>query len=275
MTDPKASSGGPKPSQYFLAGILTIIPLGVTIFILYYLVKFLASLGKWPVLLIQDLLRSNANLNEEHMRLMEKIDQPWVWDILGVVLVIVLIYVIGVMTSNFIGRQLLRLMEWFLNGIPFVKTIYGAVKKLVDLVSQDPAGGEVQRVVLIEFPSPEMKTVGLVTRTFRDAASGRLLAAVYVPTTPNPTSGYLEIVPVDRIVSTDWTFDQAMSFIVSGGATAPETMYYDRPPEGVGKLPETPPENAAAPTQPASPEATPPADASTTPPPPADEPPKP
>jgi len=74
-----------------------------------------------------------------------------------------------------------------------------------------------------------MKTVGLVTRVLTDSSSGRELAAVYVPTTPNPTSGYLEIVPLDQVTSTDWTLDEAMAFIMSGGAVAPDTMHYDQP----------------------------------------------
>jgi len=78
-----------------------------------------------------------------------------------------------------------------------------------------------------------MKAVGLVTRVMRDEHSGRELAAVYVPTTPNPTSGYLEIVPVDDITPTDWTVDQAMSFIISGGATAPDSVSFEAPGRGV------------------------------------------
>jgi len=81
-----------------------------------------------------------------------------------------------------------------------------------------------------------MKTVGLVTRTFSDAVTGRELAAVYVPTTPNPTSGYLEIVPVDKLTSTDWDLDEAMTFIISGGAIAPDQIYYEQ--SAPGRLPE-------------------------------------
>ncbi len=72
------------------------------------------------------------------------------------------------------------------------------------------------RVVLIDFPSPEMKPVGLVTRVMKDT------------TTPNPTSGYLEIIPLDRVTSTDWSLDEAMAFIMSGGAVAPDSMNYDQ-----------------------------------------------
>jgi uncharacterized membrane protein len=69
--------------------------------------------------------------------------------------------------------------------------------------------------------------VGLVTRVLRDVDDGREYAAVYVPTTPNPTSGYLEVVPVERLTPTDWTLDQAMAFIISGGAMAPDAFRFN------------------------------------------------
>jgi uncharacterized membrane protein len=74
-----------------------------------------------------------------------------------------------------------------------------------------------------------MKCVGFVTRIVREQGTGRELAAVYVPTTPNPTSGYLEIVPVESLTPTDWTVDEAMTFIISGGAVSPDTMPFSRP----------------------------------------------
>ena len=123
-------------------------------------------------------------------------------------------------------RTLFQFFEGVFHRIPFVKTIYGSVKKLISVLGDKPKG-DVQRVVLINFPTPEMKTVGLVTRTFRDKDTGRELAAVYVPTTPNPTSGYLEIVPVANLISTNWTLDEAMTFIVSGGAISPDEINFD------------------------------------------------
>src|SRR5690606_12525242 len=86
-----------------------------------------------------------------------------------------------------------------------------------------------QRVVLIDFPHERMKAIGFVTRVLKEHGSGRELAAVYVPTTPNPTSGYLEIVPVERITPTDWSVDQAMSFIISGGAVSPDAIPFSPP----------------------------------------------
>ena len=125
-----------------------------------------------------------------------------------------------------IGQRALKLFESWLNRIPLAQTVYGGAKQLLEAMRNTPDG--LQRVVLIDFPSPEMKTVGLVTRTMRDTLTGEELAAVYVPTTPNPTSGYLEIVPVSLLTPTDWTVDQAMAFIISGGAKAPATIPFRR-----------------------------------------------
>ncbi len=100
------------------------------------------------------------------------------------------------------------------------------MKSLVSVLEKKPEG--LQRVVLIDFPSSEMKAVGLVTRTIKDEDSGREFATVFVPTTPNPTSGYVEIVPIEKVTSTNWTVNEAMAFIVSGGAVAPKEMHYDK-----------------------------------------------
>ena len=112
-------------------------------------------------------------------------------------------------------------MDGMIQRIPLVQSIYGGAKKLMTLMQTKPNG--TQRVVLIGFPSPDMKTFGFVTRVFH-SPQGRELAAVYVPTTPNPTGGYLEIVPVEELIATDWTVDQAMAFIVSGGAIGPDIL---------------------------------------------------
>ena len=112
--------------------------------------------------------------------------------------------------------------------IPLASTIYTSARQLLDILQTKPDG--TQRVVLIDFPHNEMKSVGFVTRVIREHGTGRELAAVYVPTTPNPTSGYLEIVPVEKMTPTDWTVDQAMSFIISGGAVAPDTIPFAPPP---------------------------------------------
>jgi uncharacterized membrane protein len=129
------------------------------------------------------------------------------------------------------GRRLLSAFDYLMARIPIVQSIYGAARQLVESFQSKPSG--TQRVVLIEFPSPGMKTVGLVTRIFNDADTGEEIAAVYVPTTPNPTSGYMELVPISKLVMLDWTINEAMTFIMSGGAAAPANLNYSKSAEPV------------------------------------------
>ena len=133
----------------------------------------------------------------------------------------------GLMARRVFGQRLLRWFESLIQRVPFANIIYGSARQLLDILQTKPDG--TQRVVLIDFPHTEMKSIGFVTRVLREHGTGRELAAVYVPTTPNPTSGYLEIVPVEKITPTDWTVDQAMSFIISGGAVSPETIPFSVP----------------------------------------------
>jgi uncharacterized membrane protein len=219
VTSDPSHSPAPR-ARYFVTGLLTVIPLAVTGFIFVWLVRLLSAIGRVPAAQLKEAVRRWMDLDAAFL------SSAWFTDLVSVVVVLVSIYFLGMMMSNFLGRKIVGFFEAVLERIPFVKSVYGAVKKLVSLMRQD-SHENVQRVVLIDFPSPEMKTVGLVTRTFRDAVTGRQLAAVYVPTTPNPTSGYLEIVPVDKLTMTSLSFDDAMSMVVSGGAIAPDTIHYD------------------------------------------------
>ena len=208
-----------KTRRYILAGLLTIIPLWITWLVLRFLFNLLTRAGgpaiEWVAARCPEPLKAI-------------LENPLFTSLLAILVVVAVLYGIGRLTTVVVGRRILGLFEAVLARIPIVNVIYGAVKKLVTVLQEKPGGG-LQRVVLIDFPSPEMKTVGLVTRVLTDSNTGRELAAVYVPTTPNPTSGYLEIVPLERITSTDWTLDEAMAFIMSGGAVAPDSMNYDHP----------------------------------------------
>jgi uncharacterized membrane protein len=132
------------------------------------------------------------------------------------------IYLLGFAASRVVARQVIARIEALVNRIPFVQVIYGSTKRMVAALQTKP--DHVQRVVLLDFPAPPLKTIGLVTRVVRDTSSGRDVAVVYVPTSPNPTSGYMELVPVDQLVSTDWSLDEAMRFVITGGTSAPAEM---------------------------------------------------
>lgn len=220
MSTEMSFSGTTSRRTYFLAGIFTVIPLIITWWVVRFILQLLRDFGRPVVVGFAVALRPLSDTAAELLL------SPWFDPVVAVLAVIVGLYALGWFATRMLGKRLLRAFDSLVHRIPLINAIYGGVQKFLSVLQTKPDG--VQRVVLIEFPSPEMKAVGFVTRTLVDADTGRTLAAVYVPTTPNPTSGYLEIVPVEKLVSTTWTMDEAMTFIISGGAVAPPSLNYDR-----------------------------------------------
>jgi uncharacterized membrane protein len=197
-----------------LAGLLTVIPLWITIWIMWFILGYIIFLGRPLVFALARGIRPYAD------DAADLLTQGWFQSAIAILIVLAGLYLIGAATNAVIGRRILRAVDRLIDRVPLAKTIYGATRTLIDSVKGGPQGG--QRAVLIEFPTPEMRAVGFVTATFHAADTGEELAAVYVPTTPNPTSGYVEIVPTKRLVWLDWSVNDAMSFIVSGGAMTPK-----------------------------------------------------
>lgn len=211
----------PRNAQrYIVTGIVTVIPLWITWVVFEFV---FGQLSKFGMPWVQALSRS---LREDSPALARWLLEPLLQDVIAALITLIFLYVLGWGVTQVVGKRIVGIFESAVNRLPFVQTVYGSTKKLVLALQQKPDG--VQRVVLIPFPSSEMRVVGFVTRTLVDAANGEELAAVYVPTTPNPTSGYLEIVPTKKLVPTDWTIDEAMNFIISGGAVAPEAIPYSQ-----------------------------------------------
>ncbi len=209
--------------RYLIIGIITAAPLAVTWLIVDFLFGQLSRIGRpWVSAL------ANA-LAPEQPLLSGWLQNETFLSVLAAVLILGALCGLGWMTTHVVGRWLIGAFERLIGVIPVVDRIYQAAKRFLTVAGG--AGESERRVVLINFPSPEMKTIGLVTRTLRDKATGEELAAVYIPTSPNPTSGYIEIVPVGKLTFTDWTFDQAMSFVITGGSNAPDTIAYSVPPK--------------------------------------------
>jgi len=207
--------------RLFLTGLLTLLPIWLT----WIVVKFVfVMLSDTSLPLIQPLL---TNLAASYPQTLHWLVDPWLQTALGLIATVLVILLSGVMARRVIGQRLLRWFESLIKRVPLASTIYGSARQLLDILQTKPDG--TQRVVLIDFPHTEMKSIGFVTRVLKEQGTGRELAAVYVPTTPNPTSGYLEIVPVEKMTPTDWTVDQAMAFIISGGAVSPETIPFSPP----------------------------------------------
>jgi uncharacterized membrane protein len=218
---PGRKVGMRKFQKYVLTGLVTAIPLLVTWFVLDIVLGILAWLGAPAVGWLSRIFETQEN------RLSAWLLHPWMQWTLAVIITILGLYLLGLAASRVVGRRLILVLERILERVPFVQRIYGATKTLVNMLQTKP--DERRSVVLINFPNDGMKAIGLITRVMKDAHTGQELAVVYVPTTPNPTSGYLEILPLDQVVFTEMSFDEGMSFIMTGGAIGPDSIPFAQP----------------------------------------------
>ncbi|MFQ5424302.1 MAG: DUF502 domain-containing protein [Phycisphaerae bacterium] len=217
-----------------IAGVLLIIPLAVTGILMRYVYGAALSVGAsvvnwiyWGALWTQgERPGQESGVGVRPEVLINPADPDWMDIMMAIGLTIVILYFLGWLGTNVVGRRFIEVLESLVEKIPFVDTIYGSIKRMVQALSgvRDPEEGE-KRVVLIGFPDAHLWAIGFMTNQIVDRNSGRQYATVYVPTTPNPTSGYMEIVPIERITETDLTMEQALSMILSGGATAPSEMH--------------------------------------------------
>jgi uncharacterized membrane protein len=217
---PPDPSSRPSLQRLFLTGLLTLLPIWLTWVVVKFVFVLLSDISKPFV------GPASHQIAASFPQALGWFNAQWVQNTIALAATLLAILAVGILARRVIGQQLLRWFELLVLRIPLASTIYTSARQLLDILQTKP--GSTQRVVLIDFPHRDMKSVGLVTRVIREEGTGRELAAVYVPTTPNPTSGYLEIVPVELLTPTDWTVDQAMSFIISGGAVSPESMPFTR-----------------------------------------------
>lgn len=199
--------------RYTIIGILTLAPLWVTWLVFEFILRLLYRAGAPWINTIARLVQPYSEAVAEGLQ------QPSFNFILAVLLTMVSLYAVGWLASQVIGKRLLAAFEAVVQRIPIANAIYGATKRFIATMRERPAG--LQRVVLINFPSPGMKAVGFVTRVMVDEETCKKLVAVYVPTSPNPTSGYIEIVALEDVTETDWTMEEAMAFVMTGGTNAP------------------------------------------------------
>lgn len=216
MADTQSKTHARNIQANLAAGVLTILPVAAVYFVFQFLFSLLEGAGRPIAGAIVDTIDASIPAAKPWLA------NPTVQWFIAVIVALLVLYVIGAIATQVIGARLIGVFEAIISRIPIVHSVYSAAKKVVDVVQPKHDGAAT--VVLIEFPHPGLKTVGFVTRTFKDAVTGKMMAAVLVPTSPNPTSGYLEIAEVDKLVPVDMTMDQAMSMVLSGGATAPDSM---------------------------------------------------
>lgn len=203
--------------NYLLAGLLVIVPLGVTIFTLRFIIK----LADQTLKLLPAGYRPETYL-------------PFPIPGLGIIVSFVLLLVIGFLVRNFIGQRLLRLGETIIERIPLVRSIYGGVKQLT-LSIFSSSSKNFSRVVIIEYPRKGLYSLAFVTSTQTGHLGwiiGKPCVSVFVPTTPNPTSGYYLIVPESEVTDTDLTIEEGFRVIISAGMSPPvRNQGSDKPPK--------------------------------------------
>ena len=189
--------------NYFITGIVVLVPIGITL----YLTKFFISVSS-------NLIPREINPNSY---------LPFSIPGLEILLSIIFITVIGWLSLSFIGKKILQLVNETLKRIPILRTIYSAIGQMTESLA--PRKGNKKSVVLIEYPRKGSWAVGFATKDNKGEISKKTsteLVNVFVPTTPNPTSGFLLMFPKKEIIYLDMTFEEASKFIVSAGTSNPK-----------------------------------------------------
>ena len=194
----------------FFTGLFVLIPVLVTIYIIYIVVSF-ADTAISPIM---KNITSNITGKEIYI--------PGA----GLILFIIITYLTGVAASNFIGKRLLLFGEKMLKKIPFVKGIYSSVKDMMDAFSSDKMKS-FKEVVLVEFPFKGRYAIGFITNRIQNSEEG-VFCSVFIPTTPNPTSGYLIIIPEGEAIFLDMPIDNAIKYIVSLGTLKVELKWKEK-----------------------------------------------
>jgi uncharacterized membrane protein len=196
-----------------IAGLILALPIVLTIWIVYWIYTTLQGLVVSP-------------LTELYVYLYRR--EPtfwwyrWIAPFIAIVLALAVLYILGLVARS----SLLRALDWFLLRLPVVTTIYKALSNVAQAIGQQMQHNRPQRVVLVEFPHPGMRALAFVTNTLRDAATDRSILCVCVLTGVMPPAGFTLFVPEESVTNLDWSMNQALQAILSGGITAPSALHF-------------------------------------------------
>ena len=190
--------------NYFITGVVVLIPIGFTL----YLSKILIGISSKII---------PKNINPNHYL---PFDIPGV----EIFISIILITIVGGLSLSFFGRRILKLIDDLLKRIPFLRTFYSAIVQMTETFSK--SDDKQKSVVLIEYPRKDVWAVGFATKENKSemaVKTNKKLINVFVPTTPNPTSGFLLMFPIEDVIYLNMTFEEASKFIVSAGTSDKKT----------------------------------------------------
>ncbi len=198
MTETRKHQLGRTLRNQFVEGLLVILPLGATILILVWIFSTIDNV-------LQPIIRA-------------------IWERtipgVGFVATILLIYLTGVITNNFIGKKLVHYGESLLRKVPVVRPLYTGIKQILESFSEPSKTGFMQ-VVLVEFPRKGMMAIGFITNEVTSSSGERLLS-ILIPTAPNPATGFLQLMKEEEVVRTRISVDDAIKMIVSAGRITPK-----------------------------------------------------
>ena len=186
----------------FIAGVVVLIPIGITLYLTVFIINISSKLIP-------------KEINPNHYL-------PYNIPGLEILIAVFLITIIGWISLSFIGKRLFNFFESILNKIPIIRTIYSAVEQLIETFTSSKS--DKKTVVLVEYPRKGVYAVGFATKENTGEIkkkAGKELINVFVPTTPNPTSGFLLMFPKDEVIYLDLSFEEASKFIVSAGSFNP------------------------------------------------------
>ena len=192
-----------KIRNYFIAGVVVLIPIGITIYLTLFLISITSKILP-------------KEINPNHYL-------PYNVPGVEILISVILITLIGFLSLSFIGRKLLDVFDNILKKIPILRTIYSAIVQMTETFTK--SDNKKKNVVLVEYPRKGSWAVGFATRENTGEISNKTqqkLINVFVPTTPNPTSGFLLMFPEEDVIYLDLTFEEASKFIVSAGTSNPD-----------------------------------------------------
>ena len=197
---PKKRSLSLTLRNYFITGVVVLIPIGFTL----YLSKILIGISS-------KIIPENINPNSY---------LPFKIPGIEIIISIILITIVGGISLSFLGKRILKLIDDLFKRIPFLRTVYSAIVQMTETFSKK--GGNKKSVVLVEYPRKGVWAVGFATKENNGEMSDKVnkkLLNVFVPTTPNPTSGFLLMFPVEEVIYLNMSFEEASKFIVSAGTS--------------------------------------------------------
>ncbi|MBA3660867.1 MAG: DUF502 domain-containing protein [Gammaproteobacteria bacterium] len=194
--------------NYLVSGLLVWIPILVTVFV----IKFLVDLLSKSLLLLPPPLQPDVIFG---------FHVPGI----GVILTLVIIFLTGMFAANLVGRRLMDIGDAFVGRIPLVRTIYAGVKQVTQTLFT-PGGDSFRKVLLVEFPCAGVWSIAFQTgqgsKDVENVLNQEPMVTYFIPTTPNPTSGFLMMAPRSRVIELDMSVDQALKFVISLGVVQPE-----------------------------------------------------